>query len=250
MNMGGYPVAWIDMPAVDPLTPANFLRHFQDIARSDIGRGFMPRAPRLSALQVISSSSCRAPLPGGTTDLLRGLFVQNGGLAEGLFVVTVVPLLGTTGGTGGGLGYGFLFSGITAPKEEFATLEPMLATSLASYKLSKSYVSDCMRQQAATYEGLLRAGRTLAEASSIITGGWEARNRTYDILSEKTSDSILGRERLYDPDTGEVYEFENGFYDHYNISRQNYRVTNLQLLPDDAYDLWMAPTLNGALVMQ
>ena len=24
MNMGGYPVAWIDMPAVDPLTPENW----------------------------------------------------------------------------------------------------------------------------------------------------------------------------------------------------------------------------------
>lgn len=250
MSMGGYPVAWIDMPAVDPLTPANFLQHFQDIARTRIAQEFMPRVPRLSSLQVISTTRCPTAIPGGTTELLRGLFVEDGRLAEGLFVVTVVPMLPCNGGPGGGLAYAFLFSGITAPKDEFAALEPMLTTSLASYKLSETYVSNCMRQQAETYKGILRAGRTLAEASDIITNGWEARNRVHDILSEKTSDSILGRERLYNPDTGEVFEFESGFYDHYDISRESYRVTNLQRLPKDAYDLWMAPALDGTRLMQ
>jgi hypothetical protein len=250
MNMGGYPMAWIDMPAVDPLTPSNFLQHFQDIAQTRIAQEFMPQLPRLSRLQVISTTRCQAPIPGATTELLRGLFVEGKSLAEGLFVVTVAPMLPYNGGPGGGLAYAFLFSGITAPKDEFAALEPVLTTSLASYKISESYVSDCMRQQATTYEGILRAGRTLAEASDVITDGWEARNRVNDILSEKTSDAILGRERLYNPDTGEVFEFENGFYDHYDISREKYRVTNLQRLPEDAYDLWMAPALDGARLLQ
>jgi hypothetical protein len=250
MNMGGYPVAWIDMPVIDPLTPANFLQHFQDIARTRIAQGFMPQLPHLSNLQVISTSRCPSPIPGGTTELLRGLFMEGGELAEGLFVVTVVPMLPYNGSPGGGLAYAFLFSGITAPKEEFAALEPVLTASLASYNLSKAYVSDCMRRQATAYDGILKAGRTLAEASDIITDGWEARNQVYDIISEKTSDAILGLERLYNPATGEVYEFENGFYDHYDIARENYPVTNLQPLPDDAYNLWTAPALDGARLMQ
>jgi hypothetical protein len=250
MKMGGYPVAWIDMPAIDPLTPGNFLRHFQDVAGTRIAQGFMPRLPRLSGLQVVSATRCPSPIPGGSTELLRGLFAEDERLAEGLFVVTVVPMMPSNGGPGGGLAYAFLFSGVTAPKDEFASLEPVLTKCLASYKLSETYVSDCMRQQAATYDGLLKAGRTLAEASDIIVNGWEARSRVHDVLSEKTSDSILGRERLYDPDTGEVYEFENGFYDQYNISRESYRVTNLQPLPDNAYDLWMAPTLDGARILR
>lgn len=250
MSMGGYPVAWIDMPAVDPLTPANFVQHFQDIAQSRIAQEFMPRAPRLSSLQVISTTRCPTPIPGGSTELLRGLFVEGGRLAEGLFVVTVVPMLPYNGGPGVGLAYAFLFSGITAPKDEFAALEPVLTKSLATFNLSETYVSNCMRQQAMTYEGILKAGRTLAEASDIITDGWEARNRVHDILSEKTSDAILGRERLYNPDTGEVFEFENGFYDQYDISRENYVVSNLQRLPDDAHNLWTAPALDGAQLMQ
>ena len=176
--------------------------------------------------------------------------MKDGRPAEGLFVVTVAALLPYNGGPGGGLAYAFLFSGITAPKHEFVALEPLLSSSLASFKLSETYVSNCMRQQAATYEGLLRAGRTLAEASDIITDGWEARSRVHDILSEKTSDSILGRERLYNPDTGEVYEFENGFYDNYDISRENYPVTNLEPLPADDHGLWTAPTLDGNQLMQ
>jgi hypothetical protein len=250
MKMGGYPVEWIEMPSIDPLTPSNFLRHFQDVAGTRIAQGFMPRLPHLSALQVISTAPCPSPIPGGTTELVRGLFADDKRLAEGLFVVTVVPMVPSNGGPGGGLAYAFLFSGVTAPKDEFAALEPVLAKCLASYKLSRTYVSDCMRQQAMAYDGILRAGRTLAEASDVITDGWEARSRVQDILSEKTSDAILGRERLYDPETGEVYEFENGFYDHYDISRESYRVTNLQRLPDDAYNLWMAPTLNGARILE
>jgi hypothetical protein len=250
MNMGGYPVTWIDMPSIDPLTPANFLKHFEDIAGTRIAQGFMPRLPHLSRLQVISTTRCPTPIPGAATELLRALFVEGGRPAEGLFVVTVVAMLPYNGGPGGGLAYAFLFSGITAPKDEFAALEPMLSTSLASFKLSETYVSDCMRQQAATYDGLLRAGRTLAEASDIITDGWEARSRVHDILSEKTSDAILGRERLYNPDTGEVFEFDSGFYDHYNISRENYPVVNLEPLPDDDHSLWTAPALDGTQLMQ
>ena len=32
MNMGGYPVTWIEMPVVNPLTPGNFLVQFHLIA--------------------------------------------------------------------------------------------------------------------------------------------------------------------------------------------------------------------------
>ena len=111
--------------------------------------------------------------------------------------------------------------------------------------MSKSYVNNCLRQQANTYEGILKAGKTLSESSDIIMKGWENRNKVDDILSEKWSDTILGKERLYNPATGEVYEFENGFYDKYDVDRNKYEMNNLQPLPDDDYELWIEVPLDG-----
>jgi len=55
----------------------------------------------------------------------------------------------------------------------------------------------------------------------------------------------VGKERLYNPDTGEVYEFENGFYDKYDVDRNEYEMNNFQPLPSDDYELWMEVPLDG-----
>jgi len=223
MNMGGYPIAWYEMPVVNPLTPSNFLKNFHLIASTEIAKTFMRECPKLKNLQIISTVLQKSPIGGdGSTELIRALFTRDGKLGEGLFLVTVVPVLPYTGGPGAGIGYGFMFMGITASKDEFPNIEKILIKSLESFTISEDYVANCMRQQQATYEGILRAGKTLSEASDIILEGWQNRNRSDDILSEKRSDAILGRERLYNPETGDVYEFENGFYDKYNIDRNKY----------------------------
>jgi len=246
VSMGGYPSPWMDMPVVNPLTPQNFLAQFHLIARTNIARQFMPQCPRLENFRVISASPQPCFLPGGQTALIRALFTREGMVGEGLFMAGVAPLLPSTGGPGGGIGQGFHVIGISAPKNEFAQVKSVLLRSVGSYTISQSYVNDCLRQQQTAYEGLLKAGKTLSESSDLIMQGWENRNRTEDILSEKTSDAILGRERLYDPGTGQVYEFENGFYDQYQIRQNEYEMNNLQPLPENSYDLWTAPPLDGS----
>jgi hypothetical protein len=245
MSMGGYPSTWIDMPAVYPLTPSNFLKQFHLIAKSKLAQGFMPQFPRLENFKVISSKAQPNPISGATTELVRALFTQGGNLGEGLFLATVAPMLPFNGGPGAGIGYGFCILGIAAPQNEFLTLEATLSKSIASFSFSQSYVQNCMAQQAETYKGILKAGKTLSEASDIIVQGWENRNKTDDILSEKYSDVTLGRERLYDPNTKEVYEFENGFYDKYRLDQNKYEMNNLQPLPNDNHDLWMKAPLDG-----
>lgn len=245
MSMGGYPIAWYEMPVVNPLTPCNFLRKFYLIASTEIAKNFMRECPKLKNLQIISTVSQKSPIGAGSTELIRALFTRNGKLGEGLFLVTVVSVLPYTGGPGAGIGYGFMFMGITAQKDEFPNIEETLIKSLESFTISENYVTNCLRQQQATYEGILKAGKTLSEASDIIMDGWQNRNRSDDIISEKHSDAILGRERLYNPESGEVYEFENGFYDKYNINRDSYEMNNLIPLPDDNYDLWMKAPLDG-----
>jgi hypothetical protein len=176
---------------------------------------------------------------------VRALFTEQGRVGEGLFMVTVAPMIPFSGGPGGGIAYGFMVTGVTAPKKEFRHLEKVLVKSVASFSISQKYVNQCLQEQSRTYAAIRRAGRTLRETSDIITRGWENRNRTYDIISEKRSDAILGRERLYNPDTGEVYEFENGFYDKYSLNKNRYEMNNLKPLPDSDYDLWMKAPLDG-----
>ncbi|MHC1600669.1 MAG: hypothetical protein ACXQS5_07660, partial [Candidatus Methanospirareceae archaeon] len=199
MSMGGYPVPYIEMPVVDPLTPGNFLSQFHLITQTSIAQSFMPQAPKLENFQVISAIAQPSFITGGETELVRGIFVQDGKVAEGLFLVTVVPVLPSTGGPGGDLAYGFQVTGITSPKQEFRYLENSLAASLQSFTVSQSYVDNCLRQQAQTYAGILKAGKALSESSDIIMDGWENRNKVDDIVSEKRSDAILGKERVYNP---------------------------------------------------
>jgi len=253
MNMGGYPVTWIDMPSVYPLTPGNFLKQLHLVAKSRMGQGFMPQFPRMENVQVVSTVQQPNPFagqttarPGGaTTGLVRALFTQGQSLGEGLFLVTVAPMLPFTGGPSGGIGYGFCIIGITAPKSEFPKLEATLSRSIASFSFNQSYVQNCLAQQNQRYQGILKAGKTLSEASDIMVKGWENRNKTDDIISEKRSDGILGKERLYDPNTGDVYEFENGFYDKYRLDQNKFEMNNLQPLPDNNHELWTKPTLDG-----
>ncbi len=246
MSMGGYAVPWFEMPVICPFTPENFLKQFHAIACTRIARQFMPQCPSLDGLNIISVTPQQGLLAGAATGLIRALFKQDGRLGEGLFLVTVAPLIPFSGNPGGGIGYGFLFTGVTAPKREFRTLVGVLTKSVRSFNVHQSYVQNCMRQQAATYAGIMKAGQTLSRASDMIMSGWEKRNRVDDIMAEKRSDAILGKERLYDPDTKEVYEFEQGFYDRYNLNRQRYEMNNLQLLPSQNHELWMRAPLDGS----
>ena len=245
INMGGYAIPWIEMPVVDPLTPQNFLSQFHLIAQTKVAQSFMPQVPKLENLQIISITSQPSFIAGGKTELIRGIFVQDGKVTEGLFLVTVAPFMPSTGGPGGGTAYGLQIIGITSPKREFRELENTMVTSVQSFTITRSYVDNCMRQQAETYAGILKAGKTLSEASDIIMDGWEKRNKVYDIMAEKGSDAILSKERVYDPETGNVYEFDSGFYEKYNINREKYEMNNLKPLPGDDWGIWMKAPLDG-----
>jgi hypothetical protein len=66
------------------------------------------------------------------------------------------------------------------------------------------------------------------QISDMIMSSWEARNNSYDIISQKQSDATLGYERVYDTETGDVYKAYNGFTDSYSGNR-------LQPITDDMY---------------
>lgn len=245
MDMGGFPVQWFEMPVVDPLTPVNFLVNFHLLSRTEISRSFMSSVPELSGIEIISVSEETPLMAGGQTSTIRALFFQDGELGEGLFRLTVTPVLPLSGLPGGGIGYAFCFTGITAATSDFSRYQPVLAECLDSLYISQDYIDTCRKQQAQSFEALLQAGNTLSETSDIIMDVWENRSHSEDITSQRRSDAILGTGRVYNPDTGIVYSVDVGFYDYYDLHRDGYGMSGLQLLPDDNWELWTAPTVPG-----
>ena len=97
-----------------------------------------------------------------------------------------------------------------------------------------------------------RPGRrqTLRETTDIVHGWWDACQASEDILIEKRADAILGVERMYDPDSGQVYEFPNGFSDTYELNPGKYKLDNLQPLPADDHALWTQAPLDDPRALE
>jgi hypothetical protein len=106
------------------------------------------------------------------------------------------------------LAYGHFVCGVTAPKPDFAARVDLLVASLDSFTVTQDYVKWCLAQY---------------------------------------SDGFRGVERVYDPSTSTVYEVPAGWYaDTYDPNRGQYEMSGLELLPDDAWSLWMAAVRSGS----
>lgn len=102
---------------------------------------------------------------------------------------------------------------VTAPYGEFAEYEQLLTQIFSSIQYTDAFVSTVMKDQQIKAAGSAQLSQILAETSNIITEGWAARQTNYDSISAKYSDSILGYERVYDVETGEIYKAYIGFTD-------------------------------------
>ncbi len=238
VSKGGYNIPYLEMPVINPLTPGNFMRHFSEIASTPIAQKFMSQLPKLENFIIVSVTPEPSLVYGGKTALIRGLFTKNRRIGEGFFLCTVAPIIPFTGGPGGGIGYGFLISGVTASKREFPKLLPVLTSSLSSLNINHDYIDQCIQMSQREFQGIIRAGETLQETSDLIMKGWKNRSRQYDIIAEKRSDSILGFERVYDPATGNTYHVRPKFWQYYKLNRNRFEMKNLRLIPNNSYELW------------
>lgn len=245
VSQGGFPHTWLDAPVVDPLTPENFLQHWPQIAAMQAAADFMPSLPHLTDLAPVALEPVPAMLPEAASAQARGLFGKDGRVGEGMFLATVKVFFPYTAQPGGGTGYGHFICGVTAPKEEFSEVVGRLITALNSFRVTQSYVDDCQELSQQIWGAVAAAGQTLSEASDIIWDSWQDRTRSQDISAEQWSDAYRGVERVYDPASGEVYEVPLGWYEAYDLDRQNYDMSGLQPLPDDAWEIWMQAVLDG-----
>ncbi len=249
VSSGGYPIQWLDMPVVAPLNGTSFMRKFNDILTTKIGKGFlslygMPKPEGFDRISVCSEHKLPDYFNGMGTALVRTLHFSNGKAAEGLFVVSGVP-------DAYGHAYAFMVTGITMPKDEFSDALPVLLKAVESFTIDQEYLKKGMQAIAENGEMLMKISKTLSQTSDSMIDYWNNRSKSEDIWSQKESDKNLGLERVYDENTGEVYHVQNGFYDYYQTHEEQYSGRRLQLLPSDDYNLWTSvPRTDNSLVIR
>jgi hypothetical protein len=241
-EMNGLPIPWFEMPVVTPLTPENFFKQFYLIAGTPVSQNFIKGMPSLDNFQAILTTPQQPPLAGHNAKTIRALFTEYGVIGEGMFYASVAPFIpfdGAKAGTGTGLAY--LCSGISSYKEDFKYWEPVLAKCLGSLRFTSTYIGKCRQASDKTWQKIAEINKTCSGISAMMQSSWEYKQRDGDIAAEIFSDEMLGKERVYDPKTGVVYEMRTGDYDKYDANRDKYPYRELQKLPVADWELWNKP---------
>lgn len=180
-------------------------------------------------------------------ELLRATFNDNGREGEGMFSASVVDF-GSYMITGGNVvdyqlqtadgGYYMAYNivAITAAKDTFIEWESVLSDCMRTLQYSDSFISATNQASDEKVAIAMQISQNFNETMDDIMSSWESRNRSQDIMSQKQSDAILGYERVYDTETGEIYKATNGFTDVYDGERyQSVTDDNMYAQPISGY---------------
>ena len=246
LSTSGYADAQVyaDAPVLTPATAEQFFYTMSEFASFAAQYGINHQFPVLTDLEVLETQPRNSAIASAAVDdsILRVLFTQDGIPYEGLFAASVVDSMTSyMYNTDAGYYTVYLIAGISAQTDEFSFMEETLAQSLSSFQFSNAYIQQGVNQNLWETQAALAVGQTLSEAYDSYNNAWSNRQQTYDALSQKRSDVTLGYDRLYDTETGEAYRAEVGFYDEYDIHREDFANQNLQLVPDDDYELYGQP---------
>ena len=119
---------------------------------------------------------------------------------------------------------------MSTPDEEFNNWQPILDHCLSTIEFSEKFINGFNSEEQTLVSTIKANQKIYDQISDSIMSSWEARNNSYDIISQKQSDATLGYERVYDTDTNEIYKAQNGFMDHYDG-------TKYKPITDDMYNL-------------
>ena len=138
----------------------------------------------------------------------------------------------------------FYIAAYSAKPDEFTDIAPRLLESIDSLRYTDSFLSECSKVQQMRAETIKKNFETIQQTNDIIFSNYRSKSASDDAVFEKYSDATLGRERVYNSDTDEIYHVDNGFYDYYNTHREQYEMNNLQTLSQNQ---WNLVPLDGAL---
>ena len=217
-----YPTApMATLPAIDPQTTEQFYKKFSEAMTPNNTDNFI--FPTIKDFTVIDKLGTN--ITGG--EVVRATYKNEDDKAiDGIFTTTIkeVSLYYVTALNV----YTTIF--YTTPENELTEWQSILNYSLSTLTFSNAFISGFNNQEETLMNTINNNSKIYSEMSDIITKGWEARESTYDIISQKQSDATLGYERVYDTDTGEIYKAKNGFMD-------NYHGTKYKSITDEMYNL-------------
>ncbi len=205
--MRTYPSApMAKLPAINPQTTDAFYKVFTQAYNlsQDVLPFKVPVIKNFTTVQTLGKN-----ITGGS--IVRATYQnEQGKNAEGIFTATIkefpvppVVLLNV---------YNTVF--FTTPANELVDWMPVLNYCVSTIKFSDQYMSGFYREQGQVVQNAKAIQAICNQTSDIITSGWNERQKTYDILSQKRSDATMGYERVRDTETGDIYKATVGFTDH------------------------------------
>ena len=213
-------------PVLESATTEGFFQVFGDV--SSFANNIEPslasfKFPTFNNFTKLEESESQASLKSVAMDskVLRATFTGSKGEAgEGMFLATVVNF-GNSYQMGVDMGYYMIYdiTAITSKKDEFIDYQDILMKCANSIEFTDSYVNKTIDDSNAQTQKSLQINAQIQASFDSYMNAWENRSKTYDIMSQKQSDAILGYERVYDTDTGEIYKAYNGFTDDYDGKR-------------------------------
>ena len=142
--------------------------------------------------------------------------------------------------------------GIYAPTTDWERDAPVLLESFISIDYSQATLAGCRSLLAASWGAGSRSGGSGSSGGSDSREQqlkeWYAKQEGEDIFLEKFSDYTLNRDRVYNPETNEVYHVDQNFYQYYDTHREQFRQQDLQPLADTQFRS-LVP-LDGSLHIQ
>lgn len=194
------------LPVINPQTTGAFYSVFTQAFsyNQNLFPFKIPVIKNFTAIQNLGKN-----ITGGS--IIRGSYInEQGKKAEGIFTATIkefamppVVILSV---------YNTIF--FTTPEGELVDWLPVLNKCVSSITFSDSFISGYYREQGQIVQNAKAIQAICNQTSDIITSGWNARQKSYDIMSQKRSDATMGYERVRDTDTGEIYKATVGFTDH------------------------------------
>lgn len=222
-----YPTApFAILPYIDPETTEAFYKIFTEAMSPNNSETFVfPVIKEFTVIDKIGTNITggeivRATYKNESDELVDGIFTTT--LKEtSLYYVTAISA------------YTTIF--YTTPQDKLIEWQSILNNSLGTLKFSDVFVNGFNNQEDIIKNTINNNSKIYNEISDIITTGWENRQSTYDIISQKQSDATLGYERIYDTDTGEIYRAKNGFMDNYHGNKYQSITDEMYNLPIDGY---------------
>ena len=222
-----YPdTVFAQLPALDPRTAEKFYSVFTyAMSLNNLANYTFPQLNNFTVVEQIGYN-----MLGG--DILRATCSNASGKAlDGIFTAAIYPvsLYYVTANNV----YNTIF--FTVPAGELPDWEALLNRCVSSIAFSDNFVRGFYNEEQTLANTIRANAKVYSEMSDIITKGWEERQSTYDIISQKQSDATLGYERVYDTETHEVYKAYNGFTDDYSGDRYKPVTDNMYNLPTAGY---------------